>query len=121
MDDVSVDDCSHLIGQYEATDQGKVEGLMSIDGKGAEAGRLGGKFFQGPLTLHSSQGSQVSCWAQRTTCLTSFIVRFIKIWPSLSPSITSPLLITRRNTHTHTHTVTLTHTLTLTVGASCYL
>ena len=27
--------CSKLIGQYEATDQGKVEGLMSIDGEWA--------------------------------------------------------------------------------------
>ena len=31
--DVSVEECSKLIGQYEATDQGKVEGLMSIDGE----------------------------------------------------------------------------------------
>ena len=33
MVDVSVEECSKLIGQYEATDQGKVEGLMSIDGE----------------------------------------------------------------------------------------
>lgn len=33
MGDVSVEDCSNLIGQYEATDQGKAEGLMSIDGE----------------------------------------------------------------------------------------
>ena len=33
MVDVRVEDCSKLIGHYEATDQGKVEGLMSIDGE----------------------------------------------------------------------------------------
>ena len=33
VDDASVDYCTQLIGQYEATDQGKFEGLMSIDGK----------------------------------------------------------------------------------------
>ena len=36
MVDVSVEECSKLIGQYEATDQGKVEGLMSIDGENSE-------------------------------------------------------------------------------------
>ena len=33
---MSVEECSKLIGQYEATDQGKVEGLMSIDGENSE-------------------------------------------------------------------------------------
>ena len=32
MVDVSVEECSKLIDQYEATEQGKVEQLMSIDG-----------------------------------------------------------------------------------------
>ena len=33
MGDISVEECLKLIGQYEATDQGKVEGRMSIDGE----------------------------------------------------------------------------------------
>ena len=33
MEDASIEYCSQLIGQYEATEQGKVEGLMSIDGE----------------------------------------------------------------------------------------
>ena len=63
---MSVEQCSELIGQYEATDQGKVEGLMSIDGEI--------ELFWGAdnLTLQppTMQGSLISYWDQRTTCLT---------------------------------------------------
>ena len=66
---MSVEECSKLIGQYEATDQGKVEGLMSIDGEDLEELEktkirifAGGQSLDGPNNSMPTIGGQSVPW-----------------------------------------------------------
>ena len=90
MVDVSVEECSTLISQYEATDQGKVEGLMSIDGECISVLLLSnGEHRLMHFLLSGIYGEHVSIALLHVLCFTLLLESLFPSSPPPSPHLST--------------------------------